>query len=378
MKIIAFLIAVIVAALPSLVQAQQMPVPPALAAKSWLLIESGSGQTLASQAPDERLEPASLTKLMTAYLVFAAIKQGTLKIDQTVPVSEKAWRTAGSKMFIRVDTQVAVEDLIKGMIVQSGNDACVALAEAIAGSEDNFAQMMNREAQRLGMKSTSFRNSTGLPDPQLYTTARDLATLAGALIRDFPEDYAKYYSLKEFRYNNITQPNRNRLLWIDPTVDGMKTGHTEAAGYCLVSSAKRGPRRLLSVVLGAPSDGVRAQESLKLLNYGFQFYDAVQLYTKDQAVSNLKVWKGASPTVKAGFTSDFVLAVPKGFGPKVQAELISQQPLVAPVMQGQTVGMMKISVDGKLYGEFPVVAIEAVPQAGFFGRILDTIRLWFN
>jgi D-alanyl-D-alanine carboxypeptidase (penicillin-binding protein 5/6) len=281
-------------------------------------------------------------------------------------------------MFIRVGHQVPVEDLIKGMIVQSGNDACVALAEGIAGSEENFAQMMNREAQRLGMKSSSFRNSTGLPDPQLYTTARDLATLAGALIRDFPEDYAKYYSLKEFRYNNITQPNRNRLLWIDPTVDGVKTGHTEAAGYCLISSAKRGPRRLLSVVLGTASDSVRAQESLKLLNYGFQFYDAVQLYAKDQAVSNLKVWKGASPTVKAGFASDFVLAVPKGFGPKVQAELVSQQPLIAPVALGQTVGTMKVSVDGKLYGEFPVLAIEAVPQAGFFGRMIDSVRLWFN
>jgi D-alanyl-D-alanine carboxypeptidase (penicillin-binding protein 5/6) len=202
-----------------------------------------------------------------------------------VPVSEKAWRTGGSRMFIKVNTQVPVEDLIKGMIVQSGNDACVALAEGIAGSEENFAQMMNREAQRLGMKATNFRNSTGLPDPQHYTTARDLATLAGALIRDFPEDYAKYYSIKEFRYNNITQPNRNRLLWIDPTVDGVKTGHTEAAGYCLISSAKRGPRRLLSVVLGTNSDAVRAQESLKLLNFGFQFYDAVQLYAKDQAVS---------------------------------------------------------------------------------------------
>ncbi len=374
MKIIAFLFALV----PSLVLAQQLPVPPALAAKSWLLIESGSGQTLASQAPDERLEPASLTKLMTAYLTFAALKQGTLKIDQPVNVSERAWRTGGSKMFIRVDTQVPVEDLIKGMIVQSGNDACVALAEAIAGSEDNFAQMMNREAQRLGMKASSFRNSTGLPDPQHYTTARDLATLAGALIRDFPEDYAKYYSMKEFRYNNITQHNRNRLLWLDPTVDGVKTGHTDAAGYCLISSAKRGPRRLLSVVLGTASDNVRAQESLKLLNYGFQFYDAVQLYAKDQAVSSLKVWKGASSTLKAGFTSDFILAVPKGFGPKVQADLVSQQPLIAPISAGQTVGTMKVSVDGKPYGEFPVVALETVPQAGIFGRAIDTVRLWFN
>jgi serine-type D-Ala-D-Ala carboxypeptidase (penicillin-binding protein 5/6) len=378
MKLTAFLFALIVSSVSVPALAQQLPVPPALAAKSWLLIESGSGQVLASQAPDERLEPASLTKLMTAYLTFAALKQGTIKIDQAVPVSEKAWRTGGSKMFIRVGHQVPVEDLIKGMIVQSGNDACVALAEAIAGSEENFAQMMNREAQRLGMKSTSFRNSTGLPDPQLYTTARDLATLAGALIRDFPEDYAKYYSLKEFRYNNITQPNRNRLLWIDPTVDGVKTGYTEAAGYCLISSAKRGPRRLLSVILGTASDSMRAQESLKLLNYGFQFYDAVQLYAKNQPASSLKVWKGASATVKAGFTNDFILAVPKGFGPKVQADLVSQQPLIAPVEAGQVVGTMKVSVDGKPYGDYPVVALETVPQAGIFGRAIDSIKLWFN
>ncbi|MFA7292353.1 MAG: D-alanyl-D-alanine carboxypeptidase family protein [Rhodocyclaceae bacterium] len=374
----AFLFAFVVTSLSAPALAQQLPVPPALAAKSWLLIESGTGQVLASQAPDERLEPASLTKLMTAYLTFAALKQGTLKIDQTVPVSEKAWRTGGSKMFIRVGHQVPVEDLIKGMIVQSGNDACVALAEAIAGSEENFAQMMNREAQRLGMKSSSFRNSTGLPDPQLYTTARDLATLAGALIRDFPEDYAKYYSIKEFRYNNITQPNRNRLLWTDPTVDGVKTGYTEAAGYCLISSAKRGPRRLLSVVLGTASDSMRAQESLKLLNYGFQFYDAVQLYAKNQPASSLKVWKGSSATVKAGFTSDFILAVPKGFAAKVQADLVSQQPLIAPVEAGQVVGTMKVSVDGKPYGDYPVVALETVPQAGIFGRAIDSVRLWFN
>ena len=363
---------------PLLALAQQMPTPPALAAKSWLLIESGSGQELASQAADERLEPASLTKLMTGYLTFAALKQGTIKIDQMIPVSERAWKAQGSRMFIQVNTQVKVEDLIKGMTVQSGNDACVALAEAIAGSEDNFAQMMNREAQRLGMKATNFRNAAGMPDPQHYTTARDLATLAGALIRDFPEDYAKYYSLKEFRYNNITQPNRNRLLWLDPTVDGAKTGHTDAAGYCLISSSKRGPRRLLSVVLGAASDNVRTQESLKLLNYGFQFYDAVQVYAKDQAVSNLKVWKGTAPTAKAGFTHDFILAIPKGYGPRLKTELVSQQPLMAPVAAGQVVGTLKVSLDGKPYGDYPVIAIEAVPVAGFFGRMIDTVRLWFN
>lgn len=364
--------------LPVVVSAQQLPTPPALAAKSWLLVEAASGQELAAQAPDQRLDPASLTKLMTAYLSFAALKQGTLKLDQPVPVSQKAWKTGGSRMFIQVGTQVKVEDLLKGMIVQSGNDACVALAEAIAGDEENFAQMMNREAQRLGMKGSSFRNSSGLPDPQHYTTARDLATLAGALIRDFPDEYAKYYSLKEFRYNNITQPNRNRLLWIDPTVDGLKTGHTEAAGYCLVSSAKRGPRRLLSVVLGAPSDRVRAQESIKLLNYGFQFYDAVQVYAKNEAVSTLEVWKGSSGSVKLGFVNDLVIAVPKGFGPKIRTELVSQQPLIAPVTQGQVLGTLKVSLDGKPFADYPVLALDAVPSAGIVGRMVDTVRLWFN
>ncbi|MEO8410793.1 MAG: D-alanyl-D-alanine carboxypeptidase family protein, partial [Propionivibrio sp.] len=275
-------------------------------------------------------------------------------------------------------TEVAVEDLIKGMIVQSGNDACVALAEAISGSEDNFAQMMNREAQRLGMKLTNYRNAAGLPDPEHYTTARDLATLASALINDFPEDYAKYYSLKSYTYNNITQPNRNRLLWLDPTVDGMKTGHTDAAGYCLVTSSKRGPRRLLSIVLGAKSDAVRTQESLKLLNFGFQFYEAVQLYAKDQTVSSLKVWKGAEKTVKAGFAKDLILVVPTGYAKRIKADLVSQQPLIAPVTPGQVIGTMKVSLDDKPFGDYPVVAIEGVPVAGFFGRAIDSIRLWFN
>ena len=378
MKLIAVIFTLILAQIPSPAFAQQLPVPPALAAKSWLLIESGSGQTLASQAPDERLEPASLTKLMTAYLTFAAIKQGTIKPEQTIVVSEKAWKAQGSRMFIQVNTQVKIEDLIKGMIVQSGNDACVALAEAIAGTEENFAQMMNQQAQKLGMKATSFKNAAGMPDPEHYTTARDLATLTRALIHDFPEDYAKYYSIKEFRYNNITQPNRNRLLWLDPTVDGVKTGHTEAAGYCLISSARRDTRRLISVVLGTKSDAVRAQESLKLLNFGFQAYDAVKLYAKNEAVSNLKVWKGTEKTVKAGFTEDFIMVVPKGYGPRIKSELQSQQPLIAPVAQGQIVGTMKVSLDDKPYGDFPVVAIDGVPVAGIFGRAIDTIRLWFN
>ena len=358
--------------------AQQLPVPPALDAKSWLLLEMSSGQVLTSEKPDDRLEPASLTKLMTAYLTFSALRQKTIGRDQLLPVSEKAWKTGGSKMFVRVDTQVAVDDLIKGMIVQSGNDACVTLAEGIAGSEENFAQMMNREAQRLGMKNSSFTNSTGLPDPNLYTTAHDLSLLASALIRDYPEDYKKYYSMKEYRYSNITQPNRNRLLWLDPSVDGVKTGHTEAAGYCLISSALRDKRRLLSVVLGTKSDAARASESLKLLNWGFIAYDSVTIFSKDQTVASLRVWKGSQNEVKAGFTVDFSIAVPKGYADKVQSQFVAQPRLIAPIQVGQTLGSLKVTVDGKIYGEYPVVALEEVTLAGFFGRLIDTIRLWFN
>ena len=358
--------------------AQQLPVPPTLAARSWLLLEMGSGQVLTAERPDERIEPASLTKLMTAYLTFAALRQKTIALDTPVTVSQRAWKTGGSKMFIRVETQVPVEDLIKGMIVQSGNDACVALAEAIAGSEENFAQLMNREAKRLGMTSSNFTNSTGLPDPQLYTTARDLAALASALIRDFPEEYRKYYSMKEFRYNNITQPNRNRLLWIDSTVDGVKTGHTDAAGYCLISSSLRDKRRLLSVVLGAKSSSMRASESLKLLNWGFQSYDSVTLFAKDSPVATLRVWKGTQPNVKAGFGNDFSIAVPRGYADKVKSEFTPQPRLMAPIEAGQTLGTLKVTIDGKVYGEYPVAALEAVPLAGIFGRAVDTVRLWFN
>lgn len=351
---------------------------PTLAAKSWLLLEVGSGQMLTSEKPDERLEPASLTKLMTAYLTFSAIHKKTIALDQSLPVSEKAWRTGGSKMFVRVDTQVPVEDLIKGMIVQSGNDACVTLAEAIAGSEDNFAQQMNREALRLGMKNSHFMNSTGLPDPEHYTTARDLSLLAGALIRDFPEEYKKYYSMKEYTYNGITQPNRNRLLFIDPSVDGVKTGHTDAAGYCLISSALRDKRRLLSVVLGTASDAARATESLKLLNWGFFSYEAVTLYSKDQQVASLRVWKGQTSQVKAGFGNDLAIAVPKGDGDKVKAEFAAEPRLIAPIEIGQQLGTLRVSVDGKPYAEYPVLALEKVEIGNIFIRILDTIRLWFN
>jgi D-alanyl-D-alanine carboxypeptidase (penicillin-binding protein 5/6) len=358
--------------------AQNRPVPPVLAAKSWLLIEMSSGQVLAEEKADQRLEPASLTKLMTAYLTFSAIRQKTLALDQTLPVSEKAWRMGGSKMFVKVNTRVSVEDLIKGMIVQSGNDACIVLAEGIAGSEENFAQMMNREARRLGMTQTSFRNSTGMPDPEHYTTAQDLARLANALVNEFPEEYSKYYSMKEFRYANINQPNRNRLLWNDPSVDGMKTGHTNAAGYCLVSSAIRDQRRLLAVVLGANSDAARNSESMKLLNWGFLSHDAAVLYRKDQTVSSLRVWKGTKNKLQAGFPNDFILAVPKGTANKLNVELVSMQPLMAPIQRGQAVGTLKISIEGKPYGEYPILALENVPVAGIFGRAIDAVKLWFN
>jgi D-alanyl-D-alanine carboxypeptidase (penicillin-binding protein 5/6) len=354
-----------------------MPTPPALAAKSWLLLEFGSGQMLTTQAIDERMDPASLTKLMTAYLTFSALRQKTLSLDQTVAVSLRAWKQDGSRMFIDPKQQPKVQELIQGMIVQSGNDACVALAEAIAGSEEQFAEMMTREAQRLGMKNTSFRNSTGLPDPQHYTTARDLALLASAMIRDFPEEYARYYSMKEYRYNNITQPNRNRLLYADPSVDGMKTGFTEAAGYCLIASSKRGARRLISVVLGTASDNARAVESQKLLEWGYQAFDAVRLYEKNQPLAQLRIYKGSEAQLPIGFANDLVLAVPKGQSDKIKADLMAQ-PLIAPIASGARVGTVRVSLGGTPYGEYPAVALKPIPLAGFLGRIPDTVRLWFQ
>ena len=354
------------------------PPTPSVMGKAWIVGDLTSGQVLVAQGADERFEPASLTKLMTAYLVFSALRDRKLALEQQVPVSVRAWRAPGSRMFIEPRRPVTVEELIKGMEIQSGNDACIALAEAVAGSEDVFVQLMNREAQRLGMKNTRFVNATGLPDAQHYSTARDLYTLAAALIRDFPDDYARYYAIKEYRYNNITQPNRNRLLWLDPTADGVKTGHTEAAGFCLIASAKRGPRRLLSVLLGSTSEATRAQESLKLLNWGYQFYDAVKLFGKGEVVRTLDVWKGASRTLKAGATADVYVTVPKGEAGKLKADTVSQQPLLAPVAQGERVGTLRVSLEGKPVAEYPLVALEAVGPAGLIGRAWDTLRLWIK
>ena len=351
--------------------------PPAIAARAYILIDVLSGQTLAAQNADEPREPASLTKLMTAYLAFAALRDKQIVPSQAVNVSEHAWRAEGSRMFIEPRKAVSVDELLRGEIVQSGNDAAIALAETVAGSEGAFVERMNREAARLGMKNTHFVNATGLSAPQHVSTAADLARIGAAIIRDFPE-YYPLYSIKEYRYNNISQSNRNRLLWSDPYVDGMKTGFTEAAGYCLVASAKRGPRRLLSVVLGAASDHSRASESQKLLNYGFQFYDTVQLYQNGQAVNAVRVWKGADKEVQAGFMADEYVTLPKGQAPKLKLTMETVEPLIAPVAQGQRVGVVRVSLEGAPVGEFPLVALAEVPPANFLGRTLDTIRLWFK
>ncbi|RCS56890.1 D-alanyl-D-alanine carboxypeptidase family protein [Parvibium lacunae] len=365
----------------SSVQAQTpigMAPVPQMTAKSWLLLDVTSNQVLAGHEVDSRIEPASLTKLMTAYLVFGALKQQVLTLNQTVPVSTAAYKMGGSRTFIDPKVPVTVEELIKGMIVQSGNDATVALAEAVGGgTEAGFVTMMNREAQRLGMKGTNFMNASGMPDPQHYTTARDLARLATRLIQDYPEQY-HYYAIKDFTYNKIKQENRNRLLFVDPTVDGVKTGHTETAGYCLIASSKRGQRRLLSVVLGTNSMDTRAQESLRLLNYGFQYYDAVKVYDGNQVVSSPEIWKGKSSQVKIGANQPIYVSLPKGTAERVQANLEIKQPLVAPVAAGQVLGTIKFTVDGKVVAEVPATALEAVPVAGVFGRAWDTVRLWFK
>ena len=352
--------------------------PPSVIARAWVLADLSSGQILATEKPDERFEPASLTKLMTAYVVFGALKEKKIALDQQVTVSERTRRAPGSRMFIDPRKPVSVDELIRGMVIQSGNDACIALAELIAGAEETFAGLMNREAARLGMKNTKFMNSSGLPDPQHYSTARDLQVLAAALIRDFPAQYGQYYSQKEFRYNNISQPNSNRLLWVDPSVDGVKTGHTEAAGYCLIASSRRGGRRLLSVLLGSTSEAARAQESLKLLNWGYQFYDSVKLYSAATPVKQIEVWKGAARHVNVGVGSDLFVTVPKGEAEKLQAELVSQQPLEAPLTKGQRVGVLRVTYDDKPLGEYPLIALEPVAQAGLFGRTWDTLRLWLK
>jgi D-alanyl-D-alanine carboxypeptidase (penicillin-binding protein 5/6) len=364
-------------AMPFVTLANDIPPPPSMAVKSYVLLDVNSKNFIAEQGADMRVEPASLTKVMTAYLVFKALENGHLKADQVLPVSTAAWKAEGSRMFIEPNRPVTVEELIHGVIVQSGNDASIALAEGVAGSEEVFAQLMTKEAKRLGMNNTNFMNSTGLPDPDHYTTAHDLALLAAALIQDFPEHYKRLYSVKEYTYNNITQPNRNRLLWLDPHVDGIKTGHTKAAGYCLMTSAKRDDTRLISVVLGAVSESARATESQKLLNYGFQFYESHLVYKAGQAINQLKVWKGKDNTLAATVAEDLFITLPKGEYSRVKATLTSQQPLIAPIEAGQEVGTIEFTLDGKVIDTQTLVASKSVAIAGFFGRLWDTIRLWF-
>lgn len=379
------LIAVIAALLTlSLSPAVAQTIPaPIIAAKSWLLLDVTSGQVLASQEPDARIEPASLTKIMTAYVTFEALRDKRLALNQMVNVSVRAWKVdpSSSKMFIDPATPVSVDDLLHGLMIQSGNDAAVALAEAVAGTEESFVTLMNRDAQKMGMKSSQFGNPHGLPSKENYSTARDLATLAAHVIADYPEFY-KIDSIRSFTYNKITQPNRNRLLWLDPTVDGMKTGHTEGAGFCIIAAAKRpngsGERRLISVVLGANSDQARTQESQKLLNWGYQNFDTIKLYAKDQPIETPVVWKGSQKTVRIGFTQDIFVTVPKGVAGKMKPTLERRDPLVAPIALHGNVGTMKLQVDGKSIATFPVLALESVTQAGIFGRVWDSVRLWMK
>jgi len=378
------LIAAIAASL-LVVSANAQTVPaPQIAAKSWLLLDATSGQVIAAQDPGMRIEPASLTKIMTAYVTFEAIRDKKLALNTMVNVSTRAWKvdSSSSKMFIDPATPVSVNDLLHGLMVQSGNDAAVALAEAVAGDEGTFVTLMNRAAQRMGLKNTKFANPHGLPSPDNYSTAQDLATLATHVIRDFPE-FSKIDSVKQFTYNKITQQNRNRLLWLDPTVDGMKTGHTESSGYSMIASARRpngnsGERRLISVLSGASSDGVRTQESQKLLNWGFQNFDTVKLYSKGQAVATPEVWKGAQSSVKIGFTNDVLVTVPKGVAGKLKPVLERKDPLVAPLARNGRVGTLKMMVDNKPLLVLPVVALEEVQEASIFGRTWDSMRLWLK
>ncbi|CBW76202.1 D-alanyl-D-alanine serine-type carboxypeptidase (EC 3.4.16.4) [Mycetohabitans rhizoxinica HKI 454] len=360
----------------------QVP-PPAVNARSWVLVDASSAQTLASANADERVEPASLTKLMTSYLVFDALKTKKISMDQTVMPGEAVRRvgTDESRMFIEANKPVTVHDLVYGMIVQSGNDAAIALAELVGGSEAHFVQMMNEAAQKLGMKNTHYADVNGMPNPQHYTSAADLAVLSAHLIRDYPEYYS-IFAVKDFTYNKIKQLNRNRLLWIDPTVDGLKTGHTKAAGYCLIASAKRplpgvpdASRRLVSVMMGEPKEHDRTQDSLKMLNYGYTAYDTVRLYKANQVIDSPRVYKGLQNAVPVGVKSDQYITVPKGVGDKIKPVLERHGPLVGPIADGQVVGTVKVVADGKVLTQFPAVALQAVPQAGIFGRLWDSSLL---
>lgn len=358
-------------------QTQQSLTELSISTDIYLLTDFQSGQTLVSLNDYKRIEPASLTKIMTAHITFSAIRQKRIALNQNVSVSEKAWHAKGSRMFIEPGKPVTVEELISGLIIQSGNDASIALAEAIGGSEDSFVKMMNKEAERLGMKNTHFSNSTGLPDVEHYTTAHDLAILAADMIRRFPEFYT-LYSKKNYAYNKIVQTNRNRLLWLDPNVDGLKTGYTKSAGYCLVASAKRDNRRLISIVLGAKSDNARTVDSQRLLNYGFLSYDTVRVFQKKQEVTTIPLWKGKQDILKTGFNDDLYFSLPKGQASKLKATMEYNQPIIAPIIAGQKVGMVKFIFDGNQIAAYPLVALESIDNSNFFSRTWDGLMLLIN
>jgi D-alanyl-D-alanine carboxypeptidase (penicillin-binding protein 5/6) len=363
----------------------QTPQPPEIAAKSYILVDLSSNQTLAERDADAPADPASLTKLMTAYLAFNAIKEKRFTLEQRMPVSRRAWaerKGGGSLMFIDTTMTPTMDELLHGVIIQSGNDASVAVAEAVGGTLDQFVAMMNRQAQAWGMKNTSFKNVTGLTEAGHQSTARDVAVLAGHIIKEHPDFYT-YYSIRDYKYNNIAQPNRNLLLRRDPTVDGMKTGHTDQAGYCLVASAQRdfpnGKRRLLSVVLNTASAEARANESQKLLNWGFSAFDAIRLFTEQKPLATVPVWKGAAKEARLGAGQAVYVTVPHGEGANLKTTIERTDPLIAPLAAGQKVGTLKVATAaGTKVAEVPLVVMEAVEQAGFFGRAWDAIRLWIK
>lgn len=359
--------------------AQQLPVPspPELGARGYLLLDHNSGQTLAAKDEQQRLDPASITKLMTAYATFRALRSGQIGLDDEVLISEKAWRTSGSRMFIEVGTRVTVEDLLQGMIVQSGNDASVALAEHLAGTEEVFAQVMNQYAAELGMVDSQYQNSTGLPDDGHFTSAADIARLASAIIREFPE-YYRWYSQKEFTYNEITQRNRNTLLWRDPSVDGMKTGMTDAAGYCLVSSADRDGMRLIAVVLGTKSASARARDSQALLNYGFQFFETRLLYPAGDSVAEARVWKGSHEMTDLGLQNDLYVTIPRGRYGQLEAEVELPDKLIAPVDQSTRLGTVRVQLDEQIVAEANLFALNSIDEGTLWQIAKDSVLLWFE
>ncbi|GAA0230406.1 D-alanyl-D-alanine carboxypeptidase family protein [Marinomonas primoryensis] len=353
-----------------------IPTPPQLSASSYILMDAYTGDILVEHNADEALPPASLTKLMTAYIIEYELARGNLSLEDKVNISEKAWRMEGSRMFIREGTQVQLEDLMRGIIIQSGNDASVAAAEHIAGSESAFADLMNQHAQLLGMENTHFVNATGFPAEDHYSSAHDIAKLSRATILQFPENFSMY-SEKDFTYNNIRQPNRNKLLWRDKTVDGLKTGHTDAAGFCLAATAVRNGTRLITVVMGTNSDAARAVESQKLLDYGFRYYETRKLYSRGQVVNNARVWGGSQSSVKVGFADDVLVTMPRQQGASIPATLDMQQEITAPIAVGDVLGKIVVGLEGNVLLERSVVALEAVEEGGFFKRMFDSIKLFF-